>query len=254
MALRLADPYSISDKAARKLAAKLALRGHSVVGAFAPSIRGEWSVYCDAPVEVRRAVRAGGGRRSLEMSFPAPCRKCEKCQRFRRMRWRQRIINEILLAPGRTWFLTLTFAPVHLAGVLLEARAYERAGKTQAEAIETAAYDHVQRYLKRLRKNTRTKFRYIAVPEYGETHGRLHYHLLVHEVERPILKRSLQAAWRGSFSSAKLVEEDTERGVAGAASYVAKYLAKSGGRVRASLRYGALSPETEKRPSSRALF
>lgn len=244
----------MSDTATRKLAAKLALRGHSVVGSFAPSVRGDWVVYCDDPVEVRRAVRAGKGRRSMELSFPAPCRKCDKCQRFRRMRWRQRIINEVLMCSGRTWFLTLTFAPVHLAGVLLEARAIERNGKPRGEAIEMAAYDHVQRYLKRLRKNSGTKFRYVAVPEYGEKHGRLHYHVLLHEVERPILKRTLQGAWRGSFSSAKLVDEETDRGVLGAASYVAKYLAKSGGRVRASLRYGATPDEPKTAPRRRALF
>lgn len=244
MALQLRDPYSVSDKATRRLALRLALKGHARTGAYAPSIHADWSVYCDAPVTVYRAIRAGKGRRSMEVSFPAPCRKCEKCLRFRRMRWRQRIINEILTADDagrRSWMITLTFAPVHLAGVLLEAQALQRRGKPRPEAIEQAAYGHVQKYIKRLRKNTRKSFRYIAVPEYGEENGRLHYHLILSESDSPVLKLELQKNWR-SFSNAKLVDASGNRGIAGAASYVSKYIAKGEGRPRASAAYGAVPP------------
>jgi len=244
VALILRDPYSVSDKATRRLATKLALKGHARTGGYAPSIHAEWTVYCDAPVTVYRAVRAGKGRRSMEVSFPAPCRQCPKCLLFRRMRWRQRMINEIILADDagrRSWLLTLTFAPVHLAGVLLEAAALEARGKTPAEAVEQAAYSHVQKYLKRLRKNLRTSFRYVAIPEYGERKGRLHYHLILSELDRPVLKRSLQSNWR-SFTHCKLIDASGSRGIAGAATYVSKYIAKGVGRPRASGSYGAVPP------------
>lgn len=250
--LSLFDPYSPADKAAQRLAARLALKGHQITGSYAPSVNAHWVPYCDTPVTVFRTVRPGRQRRSLEVSFPAPCRNCPKCLLFRRMKWRQRIINEILTcddAARRSWFMTLTFAPVHMAGVIAEAQPAIRAGVPRQEAVEAAAYTHVQRYFKRVRKNLRAAVRYIAVPEYGEEKGRLHYHLILHEQDKPLLKAALQAQWR-SFTHCKLIDCGGSRGVAGAASYVSKYIAKGAGRPRASTKYGrGLPVSVAARPS-----
>lgn len=87
--------------------------------------------------------------------------------------------------------------------------------------------------LKRMRKNTKSRFRYIAVFE-RHCDGYPHLHLLLHEQGQPLTKRDIQAEWRLGFSQCKLVDQGPK-----AAFYVAKYLSKeAAARVRASLRYG----------------
>lgn len=220
-----------------KMAAKLALRGATVSGG---EVFTDNSVYCDSPVRVgRRTDPRDGGIRTLEVSMNAPCRKCPKCIQFRQMQWRERVINEILRADQagkRTWFVTLTFAPIHLAGIIVEA------GSTRHGPIEKAAYAHVQKYFKRLRK-WGAQFRYMGIAEYGETKGRLHFHLLVHETgTHPLPKSVLQGQWR-SHVHAKLVDCSTDRGIGGAASYISKYATKTlDCRPRASIEYGKVKP------------
>lgn len=153
-----------------------------------------------------------------------PCRRCPKCLQFRQMQWRERALLEIL-ASNRTWFVTLTFDEPHLAGIIAEAmlnECHEDEALTEGH-IETAAYRHVQRYFKRLRK-AKAVFRYLAIFERGEDTGRPHYHLFLHETgTRPVLKRVIEDQWR-SFVHARLVGGDD---VAGAASYLTKYATKS---------------------------
>lgn len=216
------------------MAAKLALRGHQQ----------SWTVvhspempYCDEPVTIIRRVRAGGGLapvRSLEVSMFGPCRKCEKCLQFRQMKWRQRAYNEIMQSP-RTWWCTLTFSPHHLAGIFAESVGLKGNAK---QRVDAAAYKHVQRYIKRVRKASRAKLRYLAIFELGEETGRAHYHLFVHEVDRPITKSLLEAQWR-SVSHFRLTDRaDAER----RASYVTTYATKSFDiRPRASNGYGAVA-------------
>lgn len=91
--------------------------------------------------------------------------------------------------------------------------------------------EELQRFLKRIRKNSKAELRYICVQELHKS-GNPHYHLLIHEVEGTLTKAVLQAAWRYGFSQAKLADPRT-------AIYVCKYLTKGeGARVRASLSYG----------------
>lgn len=196
--------------------------------------------YCDEPVQInRQEAKPAEGYAGLSLQMWGPCRRCAKCLLFRGLKWRDRMRREMALTPGRTWFLTLTFAPIHLAGVLIEANRFPHLSRD--EAVERAAYtNHVAKYLKRLRK-AGARFRFVGVPEYGEEHGRLHYHLLMHEqLEGSLTKRLMDAQWR-SFTKPKLVmqDDDGEVSAAGAARYVSKYLTKSLGRPRASLRYGA---------------
>lgn len=170
----------------------------------------------------------------------APCRRCAKCLLFRRMRWIDRATNEIIYADAagrRTWFVTLTISPVHMAGILSEATA--TFGEVTPLTIDAAAYQHVRKYLDRLRKALKTRLRYFAALERGEAHGRTHYHLLVHEVgPRPLLRRPLHDQWR-SFVECHLVKADDPKDVRRVARYVAKYATKTDGvRIRASQAYG----------------
>lgn len=229
-----------------RLASRLALKGASVYGSRAPRVVALWRPYCDDPVPVVMRSHPRSSLPTVSAELLGPCRKCPKCRLFRRMRWRQRVYNEIAQCDDsgrRSWFCTLTFADLHLAGIQQEGhlRASSR-GVPLPEAIEWSAYRHVQRFHKRLRKRlerTGRNYRYCMVPEYGETFGRLHYHMIVHETAAPILYRDFQASWYAGFMQSKLVDCTSNRGMAGAASYISKYIAKDlSHRVRASGEYG----------------
>lgn len=186
--------------------------------------------FCDDPKEITLSRRPGGGTPALTAEFYAPCRKCEKCLLYRQLHWAERMTKECELHE-RSWFVTLTFDPIHLAGIVLESYRFKKVQSHEA-AIEAAAYTHVQRYFKRLRKNG-ARFLYAAVPELGSETERLHYHLLLHETKLGSLTyRMLSSQWR-SFIFANLVRSSTRTG-----SYVSKYLTKSHHRIRASQNYG----------------
>ena len=209
-----------------KVARHLALSGHQVSRTEFHDPR---KPYCDDPVLVGHRSRRMVGLLPVEASAWRPCRRCPKCLQFRQMRWRERAMNEIAQSK-RSWFITLTFSPVHLAGILLAAKSAD------VTAVDAAAYAHVQRYFKRLRKNQPLlRFRYLAVYERGEETGRSHYHVLLHETgTRPVTKRSLEEAWPSNVH-ARLVDGTA----GGAAGYITKYTTKSIDiRPRASSYYG----------------
>ena len=136
----------------------------------------------------------------------------------------------------RTWFVTLTIRPGQL--FLCEALASKRdvgyQSRTQDEqegARFAVIVEELQKFLKRIRKNSKAKLRYILVQELHKN-GNPHYHMLIHEVEGTLTKAVIQSAWSWGFSQVKLTDPRT-------AIYVCKYLSKSqGARVRASLGYG----------------
>lgn len=232
------------NRGTQSLGIKIALKG----GIFKKGVYvSTWAPYCDKPVTLDRYItsrQAVDNLKAMEVSMQVPCRKCEKCLRFRQMKWRERAISELSRAK-RTWFVTLTFSPIHLAGILLEAKGPEM------KFIESAAYKHVQRYIKRLRKGNfplepgriiarkapvPRELRYLAIYERGEENGRSHYHLFLHETgPKPITKDLLEVQWR-SFVHARLVSGDE---ASGAASYLTKYATKQFDiRPRASSKYG----------------
>lgn len=214
------------------MAAKLALRG----GFISPS---EYHLparsYCTAPVLIgRRAGPKHGLKRSLEVSMYVPCRKCPKCLKFRRLRWRERMESETLATKFRTWFVTFTFDPLALAGILAMAHSADPS-KLFEQRVDEAAYKHLQRAIKRLRKSG-AAFRYVFVFERGEETGRPHYHGLIHESgPAPVTYRQIAGCWR-FISHAKLMPD----GDLITFRYISKYLGKSLSiRPRASLKYGS---------------
>lgn len=236
-----ASPDIAKHKATNKLAVAIALGG----GRVAPGqFFANWQWYCDEPVELKRRVtsrdkeNARKGSRlnklvPMELAAMVPCRKCSKCLQYRQMKWRARALTEVTRAK-RTWFVTLTFSPSHLAGILMTAK-----DKSDRE-VERVAYAHVQKFYKRLRKAGH-RFRYLSVFERGDKHGRGHYHLLLHEVDKPITKRQIESKWRRySFTGCRLVgADDADRD----ASYITKYSTKSFEiRPRASQDYGKTVP------------
>ena len=177
------------------------------------------------------------------LDMPVRCRKCEQCLAHRRRLWTARAIDECALA-HRNWFGTLTVRPEDRVRYLYGAQLHnERATLSSWEATtETERYRYlcmqilpdVTKFLKRVRKNAETPFRYLLVTE-AHADGFPHLHMLLHEHEGSIRKTVLEAAWRSGFSHWRLLPDGDPKG----AYYACKYLSKNAlTRVRASLRYG----------------
>lgn len=188
-----------------------------------------------APDGEKYVIIGKGTTHTLRVEMWVACRKCEVCLRRRRRLWTTRAAAEITQAK-RTWFVTLTLRPGQRYTAECEAAKRDISiGAQPEDAQEKARFavivEEIQRFLKRIRKNSKAKLRYILVQELHKS-GEPHYHMLIHEVEGTLTKAVLQAAWRWGFSQAKLADPRT-------AIYVCKYLTKSSGsRVRASLGYG----------------
>lgn len=165
------------------------------------------------------------------------CRKCEMCLKARQIKWQTRAIALHGLAI-RSWLVTLTFHPNERFKVLAQARRASRADYDALEPLEQfrkldgAAYGRVQRFLKRIRKNSKAEIRYLCVTE-PHKDGFPHYHLLLAQKgDMPLLYRHIDSAWSYGHSHEKLLPPEDVRG----ASYACKYLAKDlRSQVRASI-------------------
>lgn len=170
------------------------------------------------------------------------CRKCDWCREQRRRLWAARALHETKVSI-RTWFGTITLSPDEQVRAASRARMKLAAQGIDFDSLprsEQFLLRHaniqpaITKWLKRVRKQSKAKFRYLLVAEHHKT-GLPHYHILVHECDpaTPVRKGLLQAQWPHGFTSFKLVSDPK------AATYVCKYLAKTSlARVRASSRYG----------------
>lgn len=274
-----------------EVALNLAMRALANGGKRTSPTSVEWEVYgqCTSPVEVKHTVRAdtfhhkwvevqpyrkvgfAAGEiplpiivkeaKSMTITMHTRCRKCERCLNQRRVEWRERGMVEWGKS-FRTWFQTFTFRPedhysqkletiqrLLVKGVLWE----ELKPHEQFAALDQTAYAILCKYFKRLRKNSKQKFRYMMICEEHEEQleGFPHYHVFLHETTGNITYAMQRETWgyRGNiaqdapgFMTTKLIKDDY------AAWYITKYLNKSHGvRVRASGRYGesaAIAQET----------
>ena len=169
----------------------------------------EWDVSngCENPVIMTKTGRppaedgekyveiVPGSKHTLTLEMVVACRKCSQCLRRRRREWTMRSAAEISQAQ-RTWFVTLTIRPAQLyvceviAGKR-DIKLKERTQNEQERARFAVIVEEIQRFLKRIRKNSKAKLRYICVQELHKN-GNPHYHLLIHEVEGTLTKAVLQ--------------------------------------------------------------
>lgn len=201
------------------------------------------------PGRYRDVMIGPGTAHTLEVHMETACRRCEHCVRRRRSIWTARAIAETTQA-SRTWFGTLTIRPEeqYRAACAAQTKA-ERAGYDWNTLTEEQRFGRIHgehtaeitRYLKRVRKESGVRLRFLAVAESHKS-GLPHYHLLVHEQGAPVTYRILDEQWKLGFSKWKLVD-------VGAARYVTKYLTKeNGARVRASVRYGVVNVVAREQP------
>lgn len=183
--------------------------------------------------------------RSVVQTVEVRCRKCETCLMHRRRHWTARAISETR-SSLRTWFGTLTLRPdratwAHMSALKRLADAEHRDAPPQRVFEETAKSvgPELQRFLKRCRKLSSAHLRYLLVCEAHQS-GLPHWHMLLHEHQGSISKRSLEACWRFGFSQWRLVDVEDPR----AAGYVCKYISKETTLApRASIRYGSAGAE-----------
>lgn len=105
-----------------------------------------------------------------------PCGQCNECRKDKAHKWADRLTLEATLHPGASWFVTLTYDDDHLP----------RTGKQILDRetgvvgdLPVVDMDHVSQFLKRLRSRLKTKVRFFAVTEYGESSRRPHAHLIL---------------------------------------------------------------------------
>lgn len=193
---------------------------------------------------VKRAL-SGAPIHGISILMKTPCRRCGTCLRKKARLWRYRALAEIEAAP-RTWFGTLTLSPETHVWVDHVCSTRKRdfwslpSEKKFAERTSVMGIE-VTKYLKRVRKNGGTPFRYLLVSEThdsgktsDEYRGWPHCHLLVHEYPAsPVRKHVLDDAWHHGFCQWRLTRNQE------AAWYVSKYISKAmDARTRASIEYG----------------
>lgn len=178
----------------------------------------------------------------VKVSLHVRCRECEHCLRARGRMWAWRAVSEWETSE-RTWLGTLTLRPTahdHFR-LLAQRRGDVRANDfdalgsdAQLQARNREIASELTLFLKRVRKNSGSQFRYLLVMEAHKS-GLPHYHVLINQQpgQPPIAYDVLRHAWRAGFSKFNLVLDKR------AAIYACKYLSKSAlARVRASRDYG----------------
>lgn len=109
-----------------------------------------------------------------------PCGQCMNCRLQKREEWVTRITHE-MSQWEHSMFVTLTYSDEHLL---------------KKENPESLDKTDLQKFLKRLRKNSGMKIKYFACGEYGESNGRCHFHLIIfgmdfmNESHRQLIKDS----------------------------------------------------------------
>ncbi len=149
----------------------------------------------------------------LDQEYKLPCGRCTGCRLDYSRSWAVRCMHEAQLYSANS-FITLTYAPEHLP--------YDK----------SVCKKEIQKFIKRLRKNTGKTFRYFACGEYGEKNYRPHYHAILFGLDFPdmyphglsndrVIYRSplLEKCWKKGHCSIGTVEFDS-------CAYVARYCMK----------------------------
>lgn len=106
---------------------------------------------------------------------------------------------------------------------------------------KSVSKDELQRFFKRLRKNTGEKMKYFACGEYGSKNGRPHYHILLYFNEIEDVQKAVEKNWTFGNVKTGTVTESSIR-------YVLNYLNKKGGYKEYVFRKGRFVKNKIKKP------
>lgn len=148
-----------------------------------------------------------------EGDIKIPCGKCNECISKRAIDWATRARHEIA-TNDQNCFLTLTYNEDNLPSILI-------------------VKDEFQKFMKRLRKHTKSKLRYMVSHEYGTKNFRPHHHAIIFGYNPPDQKLQtnsksgeplftssvIEKLWNKGFHSIGTANEKT-------AYYIASYSLK----------------------------
>lgn len=163
-------------------------------------------------------------RGKIRRPLNLPCGKCIGCRITKARAWTYRIVHESQMHKANA-FITLTY---------------------DSDDILSLNYDHFQKFIRALRKDSDTKLRFYAAGEYGEINLRPHWHAIIFgrtfTNDGPVAKdvyrsRTLEKHWTHGYSSWGLVTPES-------AGYVARYAIKKVTGERAFAHYQRLNTKT----------
>lgn len=150
-------------------------------------------------------------------SVDIPCGKCDLCLLDRRYSNALRIMLEAESWPGKTYFITLTYAPEHVGDGELDHSDWSQFIKDFRRVFCQAQYCDIRKrkdYYGKLRSVTFKAIKQVMCGEYGDTFGRKHFHGIIFNHEFSDLEftgeysksgfpiytsRSLSSVWKKGF-------------------------------------------------------
>lgn len=156
-------------------------------------IRKEIYATCFDPVQ----VKIYNPVTRMEEMRDVPCGKCYHCRITKVNEWVTRMVLETMYNKY-CYFVTLTYG-IRAEHTDVFAETYPRWSTINQNGVYqntplVLRKDHLQKFFKRLRKNTGIKFKYFACGEYGHQYGRPHYHVIFWSDE-PFSKMDIYRAW-----------------------------------------------------------
>ena len=156
---------------------------------------------CTKPIPCYQPINKDGKPTGEKLKFKRPdnvhlykkiavgCGKCPSCLVARARDWAVRIYCELKTSPGPCWFVTITYDPEHLP------------------YGNTLQPDDMRLFIKKIRNHyPKYKVKYLYVGEYGEDHGRAHYHICLFNTDLTDLEQVGMSSGMPIFESAKLTK------------------------------------------------
>lgn len=160
-----------------------------------------------------------------------PCGQCYACRIARSRDWATRCVLEARAFGDNNSFITLTYDPEYMPSDM------------------SLHKEDFQKFMKRLRKNSGLKIRYYMCGEYGELHGRPHFHAClfgykpddlyvwsIHDCVKLYRSPFLEKCWPFGFVTVGDVTYES-------AAYVARYVLKKKTGLIAEEHYNGRLPE-----------
>lgn len=142
------------------------------------------------------------------------CGQCLNCRKQKALEWQIRAYHELIENP-KAIFITLTYKPKNLKITAKKAmNQYDKRGTLDPEDIT--------KFMKKLRKKTAQKLRYIYCGEYGEQKWRPHYHMIIYGISKEEISREeIEKIWKLGH-----VDKSEETVTKNVISYIVGYMNK----------------------------